>query len=264
MDLSIIIVSYNHSDMLRKTLHSICTSKQSLDFEVFVVDNASWEDNVKIIKEEFPQVKLIVNSKNLGFTHANNQAMRRCQGDFILMLNPDVEVIDGSLNKLVEFMRHNPQAGAAGGRLLYPDGSLQMSCRNFYTLPTILLKRTFLKNMFPQHKLVNRHLMSNWNHDNIRIVDWVFGACLIVRRRIIEELGFLDERFFMYFEDVDLCYRLKQRGLKTYYVPQASFIHFHRRDSAKGLFNKRLIWHIKSMFQFYRKCCFLKTKGKLR
>jgi len=253
MDLSIIIVSYNYPDELRNTLFSIFDNPPDLNYEVFVVDNASKGDNVKVIEEEFPQVRLIRNRQNIGFARANNQAIKLSKAEFILMLNPDIEVLDGSLNQLVDFMRRNPRASAAGGKLLYPDGNLQLSCRNFYTIPTIILRRTFLNRIFPDHQLISRHLMFKWDHNNIRVVDWVFGACLIVRRSDLDKIGFLDEGYFMYFEDVDLCYRLRQAGIKTYYVPQALFIHSHRRESASGLLNKKVYWHIKGMLRFYKK-----------
>lgn len=253
MDLTVIIVSFNHQETLLRTIRSLFSNDCGLNFEVFVVDNASTENNIEIIRRDFPRVKLIENKENLGFAAANNQAIARAGGEYVLLLNPDIEVQQGSLDKLVEFMRRTPEAAAAGGRLLYQDGSLQPSCRCFYTLPTIILRRTFLGRLFPNHRLLRSHLMLDWDHSRPRAVDWVVGACLIIRRSVFNTVGTLDERFFMYFEDVDLCYRIKKAGLKTYYVPEAAFIHLHRRDSANGLFNPALWWHLKSAFRFYRK-----------
>lgn len=254
-DLSIIVVSYNHPEMLEKTLRTIAACRGPLAVEVFVVDNASTAGNVAMVKRNFPGVRLIQNSRNRGFAAANNQALGQAQGEFVLLLNPDIEVKDGALEALVSFMRRSPDAAAAGGKLFSPDGSLQMSCRSFYTPLTLLLRRTFFGALMPRHPALKKHLLSDWSHDTIREVDWVVGACLLLRRSVLERIGPLDERFFMYCEDVDICYRLKAQGFKTCYVPDAHFVHFHRRESAAGIWNRKLWWHVRSMCLLHWKQC---------
>ncbi|NNE42951.1 MAG: glycosyltransferase, partial [Gemmatimonadetes bacterium] len=151
-------------------------------------------------------------------------------------------------------MDENPETGIAGGKLLNPDGTLQYSCRTFYTLSTLLHRRTLIGKLFPNSRVVRDHLMLDWDHESVREVDWMLGACLMVRNKAITDVGLMDERFFMYFEDVDWCYRMKQHGWKVVYVPDARMKHVHRRESAKGgIFNGRLLAHLNSMFRFFDK-----------
>jgi hypothetical protein len=184
-----------------------------------------------------------------------NQALLAAAGRYVLILNPDIEVLPGSIDELATHLDRNPQTGIAGGKLLNPDGTLQYSCRTFYTLSTLLHRRTPIGKLFPNSRVVRDHLMMDWDHDSVREVDWMLGACLMVRRDAIREVGLMDERFFMYFEDVDWCYRMKQHGWQVVYVPAARMRHVHRRDSAKGggLLNRRLMAHLNSMFRFFDK-----------
>ncbi len=252
-EVSIIIVSYNTRDFIKTCLRALAERTKDVACETIVVDNASRDGSVEMIEKEFPEVNLVKNAANHGYAKAVNQGISRSRGRYFLILNPDIEVAEGSVKNLWTFMEGNARVGIAGARLLYPDGSLQMSCRTFYTLPTMLLRRTFLGKVFPNAKIVREHLMLDWDHNSEREVDWILGACMMVRREAYESLGGMDERFFLYLEDVDWCFRMKKHGWRVYYVPQAVMTHYHRRESARFLPDRKLLSHLFSTFRFYDK-----------
>lgn len=252
MDISIIIVSHNSAKYMQNCIDSIFKYSAPLEKEIIVVDNASVDGSADIVRDSFPGVRLIKNSRNNGFSAANNQGTRIAQGKYILFMNPDTEVQKDSLTKMMSFMDKSADAGAIGPKLLYPDGLLQLSCRRFYTLRYIILRRTFLGKIFQGSKVLVSHLMADWDHKDIREVDWVLAACLMVRREFLEKIGYLDEGYKLYFEDVDLCYRIKEAGRKVYYYPDAAVVHHHQRESAKK-FSKKTIWHIGSAVRFFSK-----------
>ena len=253
-EVSIAIVSYNTRDLLRRCLDTVATSGTVRRFEILVVDNASSDDTPAMLRQEYPGVRLLANQDNLGYSRAVNQAIRSALGKYVLILNPDIEVLPGSIDALAEHMDSHPKTGIAGGKLLNPDGTLQYSCRTFYTFSTLLHRRTPIGKLFPNSRVVREHLMMDWDHDTVREVDWMLGACMMVRNEAIREVGLMDERFFMYFEDVDWCYRMKQHAWKVVYVPDATMKHVHRRESARaGLLNNRLVAHLNSMFRFFDK-----------
>jgi GT2 family glycosyltransferase len=251
--ISIIIVSYNTRDFIRKCLGSLGRDASGLIAEIIVVDNCSADGSTDMIEQEFPHATLIKNPTNLGYARAVNQGIRRSQGRYFLILNPDIQTTGDAVKNLWSFMEATPDAGIAGAKLLNPDGSLQMSCRTFYTVPTVLLRRTFLGKIFPNAGPVRRHLMSDWDHNSDRQVDWVIGACMIVRREAFRAVGGMDERFFLYFEDVDWCFRMKKHGWKVYYVHSAVMEHHHRRQSARLLPDSKLLSHLFSTLRFYDK-----------
>jgi len=250
VELSIIIVYHNAIDLLRNCLTSIYMQNYGFAYEVIVVDNAS--ESLCGIEENFPQTHIIRNNINLGFAKANNQGLKYARGKFILFLNPDTEVNKDSIEKMLAFMGNNPDVGVLGAKLLYPDGSLQLSCRRFYSVRSILLRRIALIRSLFGRKLLDEHLMADWNHDSVRQVDWLFAACMMASRKILQEINGFDECYRLYFEDVDLCYRIKQYGLKAIYYPEAVIIHHHQRESA-GKFSKKTIWHIQSAIRFFNK-----------
>jgi GT2 family glycosyltransferase len=253
-EISIVVVSYNTRDLLRRCLATIASSDTARSYETIVVDNASQDGSPDVVASEFPNVRLVRNRANSGYSRAVNQAIRLAKGRYILILNPDIEVLPGAIDALSAHMDEYPHIGIAGGKLLNPDGTLQYSCRTFYTLATLLHRRTILGKLFPNSQVVRRHLMMDWDHASAREVDWMLGACLMVRSQAIQEVGLMDERFFMYFEDVDWCYRMKQHGWGVVYVPDAVMKHVHRRESATGgWFSPRLLAHVNSMFRFFDK-----------
>lgn len=223
--LSIVIVSWNTRDLLAQCLASVFAQQgeegAGLGLEVFVVDNASGDGSPEMVRDQFPQVQLLENPGNPGFAAANNQGIRLSRGRYILLLNPDTIVKPGALAALVKFMDEHPQAGAAGARLLNADGSLQESC---YPRPT--LGREFWR-LFHLDRLAARAIypMQRWPLDRPREVDVLMGACLLVRRAVFDQIGLWEETYFMYSEEVDLCYRVQAAGWSLVWVPQAEVVH---------------------------------------
>ena len=209
-------------DLLSDCLSSIFEPGLNIDFEVYVVDNASNDGSQTMINDQFPDVKLIANSNNPGFAKANNQALRISSGEYVLLLNPDTIVKSGAIEKLVNFLDEFPEAGAAGARLLNSDGSLQRSASPKPTVFREFWRLFHLDGL----KYFAKYPMNRWSTEQTREVDILKGACMIIRRNALDEVGLLDEEYFMYSEEVDLCTRLTQSGWHLYWVPDAEVIHF--------------------------------------
>jgi len=230
MKLSIIIVNWNVRDLLEKCLTSIYKEIQDLEFEIIVIDNASNDGSVSMIREKFPQVKLIANEDNKWFAGGNNQGFEIAKGDLILLLNPDTEILDGAINKMMDFMEKNENIGVLGCKLLNTDMSLQPSCRklpNILDQSLILLK---LHNFFPNLSPIKAYYMVDYKHNDTREVEQIMGACFMTRREIIDKIGGLDEKYGSIFEEVDFCRRVLDAGWKIYFTNQAQVIH-HKGQS---------------------------------
>jgi N-acetylglucosaminyl-diphospho-decaprenol L-rhamnosyltransferase len=250
--LSVIYVSYNSGREILASVASLRAAGSRHELEIIVVDNASPDDSAGLLADE-AGIKLIANTINLGYGKAVNLGLEAASGDYYLVLNPDVLVKAGALDGLVEFMETHPKAGIAASRLLNEDGSLQHSCRSFYTFWTILLRRTPLGKLFPRSRAIRHHLMLDFDHAENRRVDWVLGACMLVRPRAVAEVGAMDPRFFLYFEDVDWCYRMRTRGWEVWYVPGTEMLHVHKRASAKNPFSRSLLVHVTSFIHYTEK-----------
>jgi GT2 family glycosyltransferase len=222
MQLSVVIVSWNTRALLLQCLESIFTFPPECAIEIFVVDNASSDGSADIVRQRFPQVELIVNRENLGFAHANNQALCRCHGEAILLLNPDTEIKPGAFQAMLAFLRENPGAGAVGPLVLNPDGTLQHSCSPTPTLFRETLRLLHLPGMRPD----GYYPMQHWDRIAPREVDVLLGAGILLRHDVLNQIGLLDEDYFIYSEEVDLCSRLKNNGWKIYWVPAAQIIHY--------------------------------------
>lgn len=252
--LSIIIVNYNSRELLKNCLYSIQSNNKVQEVEIFVADNASSDGSVEMVRDLFPEVEIIANPSNIGYSKAINQVMRLSLGKYILILNADTIVMPGALQTLLAFMENHPTCGVAGPRLSYPNGQLQYSCRTYQTIKTVLFRRTFLGKIFPGSKILRDHLMMDWDHGSQREVDWLQGSALLLRRSAIDRTGSLDDRYFLYFEDVDLCYRMKNAGWKVCYVPQSEVVHYYRRASyGRSVFNRDLLVHLISMLRYHDK-----------
>lgn len=223
--LSIAIASWNTVNLLDQCLESVYRTSADLDFEIIVVDNASKDGSADMVASKYPDVKLLQNRVNLGFAAACNLAFKHSEGRYFLLLNTDTIVLDNAFKALVEFMDAHADAGATGCRLLNRDGSLQRSCSEFPNLLTELFDALYLSKLFPKSKFFARYSMAYWDFNDTREVDFAGGSCLIVRRETIEEVGLLDESFFMYTEEADWCYRMQQNGWKVYFYPGAQIIH---------------------------------------
>lgn len=248
MNLSILIVSWNTCDLLKGCLSSTCTHPPPGGYEIIVVDNASTDGSSQMVQGEFPQVRLIENRENLGFARASNQALAQAAGEYLLLLNPDTRVQTGSLSTLLAFMEGHPQAGAAGPRLLNPDDWLQPSCSPEPTLLRELWRLFHLDVLWP-YALYPMH---TWDPLDPRPVDVIQGACLMLRREALNQVGILDEAYFIYSEEVDLCYRLRKNGWQLYWVPQAQVIHYGGQSTQQVSAEMFLLLY-QSKLQYFRK-----------
>jgi N-acetylglucosaminyl-diphospho-decaprenol L-rhamnosyltransferase len=256
-DLSIVVVSWNVKDLLRQCLLSAaqsltCAKGRELSVQIVVVDNASTDGSVEMVRGEFPHVRLIANEENVGFTGGNNQGMAVSDGRYVLLLNPDTEVVGDSLGEMVGFMESQSGVGALGPQLLYPDGGVQSSRRRFPRFRTALLEGTFLQQRFPHSGALKRYYVLDGSDSETQDVDWVVGACLLMRRTTLQEAGPLDERFFMYSEEMDWCYRAKELGWRVVYFPRAQVIH-HEGKSSEQVMPVRHIQFQRSKVLFFKK-----------
>ena len=258
IDLSILIVHTYEGRLLRQTLGSIRRAAPKLNFEIIIIDNNPAAGFGEILASEFPQVKHIVLEKNVGFGAAMNVGIKVARGRYILIFNPDIVVQPESLETMMEFMDSNPDVGICGPQLKNPDGSLQYSCYRFPTIMIPAYRRTPLGKFGFGQKAVNNYLMVDEDHDQEMDVDSLIGAALFTRRSTLNEVGHFDERFFMYYEDNDLCRRFWERGHRVVYYPKAQMIHYHRRATADGGFweqilNKFTLIQIASALKFFAK-----------
>jgi N-acetylglucosaminyl-diphospho-decaprenol L-rhamnosyltransferase len=248
VELSVVIVSWNVRELLGRCLASIEAHSPGVPYEVWVVDNASADGSGAMVRARFPGVRLIENGENVGFAAANNQAIREAGGRYLVLLNPDTEVRAGALRALVEFLEDHPRAGAAGARLLNGDGSLQASCHPMLTPGRELWRLLFLERIWRRAT----YRMERWDVRAPRRVEAIKGACLALRRAALDEVGLLDEGYFMYSEEVDLCYRLAQAGWELWWVPQAEVVH-HEAGSTRQAAEAMYVQLYRSKVEFYRK-----------
>jgi GT2 family glycosyltransferase len=261
-DLCIIIVSWNTKEYLLHCLESIFQKRESVPWEVVVMDNGSRDGSGTAVKKIFPAVHLIENDRNLGFSKAANQGLKKSSGRYALLLNPDTRVKKGAIERLVSFMDVHPEAGVAGVQLLNSDGSRQNSVANFPSLATELVSKSLLRWMFPK-----RFPGKGRNYSEPIEVDSVIGAFMIVRREAIERVGLLDEDYFLFLEETDWCYRMKKAGWKVYHLPQAEIYHFQGK-SAETEKKKAKVEYYRSRYHFFKKNrgdfqCFILLLGLL-
>jgi len=252
MDLSVIIVNWNTKKLLDRCLTSIFKFTSALDFEVSVVDNGSEDGSQALVKQKFPQVKLIPNKDNLGFTKANNQGIKIAKGEYVLLLNSDTYLIENSLKKLVDNAKNLDNLGALGPQLLNEDQTIQQSAGFFPHLPQVLYWMCFLDDLPGGIILKPYHIDHDSFYQKDRQVDWVTGAAILVPRRVIGKIGGLDENIFMYGEEVDWCYRIKQQKFKVFYSPATKIIHIGRGSTGK-ISKNAILGEYKGIKYFYRK-----------
>ncbi len=243
MDLSFIIVSWNVRDLVRRALASTGADTAGIETETILVDNASRDGTVEMVRSEFPDVRLFANPDNRGFTRANNQGLALASGRCLFLLNPDAELIPGASRSMLDYMKANPQVGLIGPQLRYPDGSIQSSRRRFPTFATALLESTRLQQWFPRNRWLDRYYIRDRADDATQEVDWVVGAAMLLRREVYEQVGGLDEAFFMYSEELDWCYRIKQKGWRIAYVPSACVIHHEGKSSEQAVAARDIYFH---------------------
>lgn len=262
MDLSIIIVNYKNKNKLEICLDSILKAdNHDLIYEIILVENHSSEDLSSFVKKS-DNIRLLASPKNLGMGGGNNLGIRDARGDYILILNPDTVIKNDAIITLLDYLKINPDVGIVGPKLLNPDGSLQYSCSRFPSFFMPILRRTFLGDYFAANR--DNFQMMEFDHNSVREVDWLMGSALMFKRSVLLPDGktwepHFDERYFMYFEDIDLCRSAKAKKLKVVYNPQAILLHDHARESARypwylAIFLDRLVWrHIGSWIKYFLK-----------
>jgi len=233
-DVSIIIVSWNAKRHLLNCLNSLENTAKGYSQEIIIVDNASSDGSPDAVARQFPQVRLIKNKENLGFARANNIGIHQSSGRYICLVNSDVIVLNGCIENLISFMDNHPTAGMAGPRILNPDRTLQPSCRHFPTIWNNLCQALGLNRLFPKSAFCSYWIMNYWSHDSIRSVDALSGCFWMVRRKALNEVGPLDEEFFIYGEDLDWCRRFHQAGWDVVFYPMAEAIHIGAASSANS------------------------------
>ncbi len=241
-DVSIALVNWNTSELLRQCLDSVYRTAGDLRLEIIVVDNASEDGSPDVVAETYPDVELVRNRVNMGFAAGVNIAFKHSTAPYFLLLNTDTIVLDGALQGMLWFMETHAEAGVVGCRLLNCDGTLQRSCSRFPSAATELYDALYLSKLFPRSRVFGCYSMSWWDFDDVREVDFAGGSCLMVRRKAIEEIGLMDEGYFMYAEEADWCYRMWQHGWYVYYFPGAQILHLGGRSAAK--FGSDVLLHL--------------------
>ena len=248
--LSVIIVNWNVRDLLRECLRSIEAGKGGLSLEIIVVDSASSDDSVAMVRSEFPSVHLIACTENVGFPRGNNLGLQEARGDYLLLLNPDTVIVDDALAVLVSYLQVNPDVGVVGPQLLNPDGSVQSSRRRFPTVTTGFFESTWLEGL--ASGILRRYYALDLPDDATADVDWLTGACIMGPRSTYEAVGGMDEGYFMYSEELDWCRRIKESGRRVVYYPAAQVIH-HVGKSSEQAVTARHINFNQAKLRYFRK-----------
>ena len=257
MDLSIIILNYFNKNLTKELLKNLAELNWQWDYEIIVVDNASY-DGIEEIAKGFAKVKFVQSPKNGGFAYGNNLGIKEARGKYIMIMNPDLAILSPAVEVMLKYLDDNPAVGLIGPRLINADKSIQYSCTNFPDWRLPFYRRTSLANTKAGQKWLDKYLIKNLDHYQNSYVPALFGACLMFRRSFLEKVGLLDERYFMYMEDLDWSRRFWEEGYKVAYIGQAEIIHLHRRQSAadsltKLIFSKSARHHIKSFYKYFWK-----------
>lgn len=250
-DLSIIIVSWNVRELLEACLHAILTHQESLTVEILVIDSHSADGTAEMVRQKFPHVRLTACLENVGFPKGNNIGLAQASGRYLFLLNPDTEIIGSALTTLKNYLDHHPAVGVVGPQLLNSDGSVQSSRRRFPTWQTAVFESTWLQPYAPAG-LLERFYVLDRPDDQPAEVDWVMGAAMLVRREVVEQVGGMDEGYFMYSEELDWCKRIKAAGWQVVYEPAAQIIH-HSGKSSEQASTQRHIHFNRAKLRYFRK-----------
>lgn len=252
IDCTIGILTWNSRKLLEGCLDSIFKSQVKSTIEVIVVDNNSQDETIEMLKKEYRQVVLIENSQNVGVAPARNQILKAAKGRYIMILDVDTLVEPDAIDILIRKMDDNPDVAIGGPKLVYRNKTLQLSCRPFPSPMNIMIEGTFLRDYFPNSRFVKKYNLEDWDHATTREVDWMYGACLLIRKERLKDIGLFDERFFYLYEDIDLCFSARKQGLKIVYFPQATVVHFLERER-KNIFHKKIRTHLNSIILYLLK-----------
>lgn len=269
IDVSVVIVSYNTENLLDACLSSVFKQTRCA-FEVIVIDNASTDESLQIVRSKYPDVVLVSNDQNVGFAAANNQGFAIAKGCQVLMLNPDTAILDSAIDVMCSFLDDNPDVGAVGAQNLKPGGGIQKSCHHFPTLWTKIIEYAQLSRLFPHARWAGKANMSYWCYDEVKEVDWLSGSCMMIRGEALRQVGHLDDAFFLYMEEVDWCFRAKKIEWKVVYTPEAKIVHYHGMSSGQleesQMISKNISKHyFASHYYYFRKhyghACALATRA---
>jgi len=251
--LSVVIVNYNVKHFIEQCLFSVLKASENFECEVFVVDNNSVDGSVTLIREKFPQINLIVNKTNTGFSVANNQAIRLAKGEYILLLNPDTVVQEDTFTRILAFMDAHPEAGGLGVKMLDGQGNFAPESKRGLPTPEVAFYKMFgFSRFFPKSKRFGKYHLSYLPEDQLSEIDVISGAFMLIRKSVLDQIGLLDETFFMYGEDIDLSYRIKKAGYKNYYFPDTQIIHYKGESTKRSSLNYVVIFY-KAMAIFSKK-----------
>ncbi len=234
INVSVCIVNWNTKYLLQQCVKSIREKTGGLTYEIIIVDNNSQDDSIQMVKRDYPECVIIESKKNLGFAKGNNEAVKKASGKYILYLNPDTELITNAICGMYLFLEKNKDFGAVGCKLVGSDGQIQFTCARTFPTPFNQFSfLTMLDRLFPQSRRLSTVEMNYWDHADSREVDCLSGACILARKEVIDTLNGFDEKFFMYAEDVDLCYRIRKESWKIYYLAEESIFHHEGASSKK-------------------------------
>jgi len=251
--ISVIIVNYNVKEYLEQALLSIKKALVGISYEIFVVDNASVDGSVPYIRKKFPDIQIIENKENLGFGRANNLALKEAKGEYVVLINPDTVVQENTFVELLRFFESHPDASAATCKIINPDGSFSVDCRHNIPTPMVAFwKVTGLSRLFPKSKVFGRYNLTYLDPDQIYPVPAISGSFMMIRKNVLDEIGYFDEQFFMYCEDIDLCYRIHKADHKIYYVPTTQIIHYKGESTKKDRLDYVITFN-KALYQFFKK-----------
>ena len=257
MQLSIVLVNYKTPKQLCECIDTIYKSYKEAD-DIIVIDNDSQDESIDLVRKTFPEVRVVASRLNGGFAMAANWGFNLARHDTILLLNPDILVQNNAIQKLYDALHSDSSIGIVASKLLNFDGTLQYSCFRFHKFMTPFYRRTVLGKWGPGKKELARFEMTDWDHNDQRDIDWALGGSLMIKREVLEKIGLMDDRYFLYFEDVDLCRTVWENGYRVVYVPDAIMMHEHQRLSAhhtglKSLFNRVTRIHIRSWMKYWWK-----------
>lgn len=259
MDLSIIVVSWNTKQLLDDCLASIYRETKNIELEIFVVDNASQDKSAEMVQEKYPQAKLIPNKGNRGFAAANNQALRQTKGSYVLILNPDTVIKNNAINKALAVLSERPEVGILGPKTYNKDGTVQRTVRRDPTLSASLFIAAKLQRIFPAAHALQNYYHHDFDYSREAYVEQVQGSFMLARRAVLDKIGIFDEKFFIWFEEVDLCLRARCAGWKILYSPKAEIIHYGGESFAQVGTIKKQIMFFRSMFRLFKKHKFFKN-----
>ena len=254
VNLSVCIVTYNAREWLQGCLDSIHDNTQLDNLEIIVVDNGSNDGVGELLAQDYPQVRYFSNDSNQGYTRPMNQSLQAAQGQYLMQLNPDTSILPDAFDRLVDFMNENPQIGICGPKVLNRDGSFQKQCRRGEPRPVAMISYFLrLSRLFPNSKVLGAYLLEFEDEDATIKVDALSGSCMLIRREVVDQIGYLDEQFFAYQEDTDFCTRARQAGWNVYYYPQAQIIHYGGQGGSRVEPYRSIVeWH-RSYWLYYKK-----------